>query len=195
MRTGASAPMSASIRWRWSAPRCSSCTRGRIVSGGSTLTMQVARLLEPRQRALGLRQAAADGPRRRARAAAQQGRDPRALPDAGALRRQPRRRARRLARLFRQGAEAADPGRGRAAGRAAAVAGSPPARPSSRRGARRARPRARPHGRRPARLRATTPTQAKAEPVPRLRKPLPMLAPHAADAAVAHRQGSAASSA
>ena len=44
-------------------------TRGHIVSGGSTITMQLARLMEPRRAALGLRQAAADGPRDRDRAA------------------------------------------------------------------------------------------------------------------------------
>ena len=31
------------------APRCNSSTSGRIVSGGSTITMQVARLMEPRR--------------------------------------------------------------------------------------------------------------------------------------------------
>ena len=40
--------ITASIRSRCCAPRCSSSRNGRIVSGGSTLTMQVARLLEPR---------------------------------------------------------------------------------------------------------------------------------------------------
>ena len=38
----------ASIRWRWRAPPISGSTNGRIISGGSTITMQVARLLEPR---------------------------------------------------------------------------------------------------------------------------------------------------
>ena len=52
-----------------------------------------------------------------------QGRDPRPLPDARALWRQHRRHPRRLARLFRQGAAAADAGRGGAARRAAAGAG------------------------------------------------------------------------
>ena len=41
--------MPASIRWRWAAPRFSSSTRGHIVSGGSTITMQLARLMEPRR--------------------------------------------------------------------------------------------------------------------------------------------------
>ena len=48
MRTSDSAPITASIRSRFSARRCSSSASGRIHSGGSTLTMQVARLLEPR---------------------------------------------------------------------------------------------------------------------------------------------------
>jgi penicillin-binding protein 1C len=54
--------------------------RGEIVSGGSTITMQVARLLEPRiERTLGP-QAAADGARARARTQAlEQGGDPRSL--------------------------------------------------------------------------------------------------------------------
>ena len=47
-RTSASAPITASIRSRSRARPGSSSTHGRIVSGGSTLTMQVARLLEPR---------------------------------------------------------------------------------------------------------------------------------------------------
>ena len=48
MRTSASARITASIRWRCCAPRGRRSRNGRIVSGGSTLTMQVARLLEPR---------------------------------------------------------------------------------------------------------------------------------------------------
>ena len=64
---------------------------------------------------------------------------------ACALRRQSRRHARRVARLFRQGADAAFAGRGGAAGRAAAVAGAAPARSLGLGCARRARPRARPH--------------------------------------------------
>ncbi len=116
-------------RWRWCAPPASSPRNGRIVSGGSTLSMQLARLIEPREgRTLGakLRQIAARHPDR---APALQARDPRAIPDACALWRQPRRRARGLARLFRQGAEAADRLGSCTAGRAAATARKAPARP------------------------------------------------------------------
>ena len=77
-RTGASAshhgvdPLALAARRRGSRSR-----NGRIVSGGSTLTMQVARLLEPREeRTLG-RQAAQMVRAIAARAHAQQGRDPR----------------------------------------------------------------------------------------------------------------------
>ena len=47
-RTSASPAITASICWRSAAPHRNSLTSGRIVSGASTLTMQVARLLEPR---------------------------------------------------------------------------------------------------------------------------------------------------
>ena len=110
---------------------------GHIVSGGSTLTMQVARLIE------GEPTRSLDGKLRQmvhadaARAAAQQGRDPHPLPDARALWRQYRGHPRRQPRLFRQGADAADHGRGGAARRAAAIARGAPARPRSRSGARR----------------------------------------------------------
>ncbi len=150
MRTSASGIMTASTCWRWPAPPASSSTNGRIVSGGSTLSMQLARLIEPREsRSLGskIRQMLA---RHADRAAALQARDPRALPDAGALWRQSGRRARRLARLFRQGAEAADRLGSGPAGRPAATAGKAPARPQPRQCARRARPRADPHGSMPA---------------------------------------------
>ena len=62
--------ITASIRWRSAARALGRWLRhGRIVSGGSTLTMQVARLLEPRERAHAVRQAAPDGARGAARAA------------------------------------------------------------------------------------------------------------------------------
>ena len=60
-------------------------TRGHIVSGGSTITMQLARLMEPRRRAFGICQAAADRARARNRAAAGQGPDPRSVSGAGAV--------------------------------------------------------------------------------------------------------------
>ena len=49
MKTAASIRIAASIRWRSAARRFSSMTRGHIVSGGSTITMQLARLMEPRR--------------------------------------------------------------------------------------------------------------------------------------------------
>ena len=49
MRTSASSPIAASIRSPSLRAAYQLVTHGRIVSGGSTLTMQVARLLEPRQ--------------------------------------------------------------------------------------------------------------------------------------------------
>ena len=49
MKTAASTPIAASIRWRWAARHFSSSPRGHIVSGGSTITMQLARLMEPRR--------------------------------------------------------------------------------------------------------------------------------------------------
>ena len=112
-------------------------TQGHIVSGGSTLTMQVARLLEPREhrsfdaklrqitRALELEHALEQ--------AANSG----ALSDARALWRQSRGHPRRLAQLFRQGAAQAVAGGSRAPGGAAAVARIAPA--GSLPGSRRAR--------------------------------------------------------
>ncbi len=137
-------------------------SNGRIVSGGSTLSMQLARLIEPREsRSFGqkLRQIfrAIQIERRLSKQ-----RNPRTLPDAGALWRQSRRRARRLARLFRQGAEAADRLGSRLAGRTAAIARAPPPRPQPRRCASRARPRAGPHGHiRPARRDGSRPRRAR----------------------------------
>ena len=78
-----------------------------------------------------LRQAAPDRAGDRDRASAEQGADPRPLSGAGAVRRQSRGHPRRFDRLLQQGAEAADPGGGRAAGGAAAIAGDAPARPLS----------------------------------------------------------------
>ena len=109
-------------RATWQAVR-----HGRIVSGASTLTMQLARLMEPSRRTLGAKlaemgRALAD------RAAAEQGRYPRRLSHLRALWRQPRRRACRQPRLFRQGAAAPDGRRGGVAGRLAAGAGDGAAR-------------------------------------------------------------------
>ena len=120
-------------------------TSGRLRSGASTLTMQVARLLGA---ARGAPQrgdkTAPDGARHRDRARPDQGRDPRALPRSRALRRQHRGHPRRVARLFRQRAAAAVARRSRALGGIAAIAGAAPAGSFCRECARRARPRARP---------------------------------------------------
>ena len=106
-------------------------THGRIVSGGSTITMQVARLIEPRRDrsvAAKLRQIVRAVQLERALS-----KDEilESLPDARAVRRQPRRRARRRDRLFRQGAEAAVACRSGVARRPAAVAGDAAAGPAS----------------------------------------------------------------
>ena len=68
------------------------------------------------------------GARAAARMALLQARGAGDLPDAGADGRQPRGRARRLLRLFRQGAPAALRRRGRPSGRHSAIARAPPAR-------------------------------------------------------------------
>ena len=135
-----------------------SLAAGRVVSGGSTLTMQVARLLEEGPTGSAFRQAPPDPRRPGARAPARQGRDPRALPHPRPLRRQPRGHPRREPRLARQGAAPPDARRGGAARRPAAVARGPPARPRAGGGARRPRPRPRPRrGRRRPRRRRRPP--------------------------------------
>jgi penicillin-binding protein 1C len=96
-------------------------SRGHIVSGGSTITMQVARLLEPRERrSLGakLRQVVRALELERAF----DKHEILGLPDACPLWREPRRHSRGLAGLFRQGAPQTVAGRGRAAGCPAAIA-------------------------------------------------------------------------
>jgi hypothetical protein len=114
-----------------------------------------------------------------------QGPDSVTVSGAGALWRQSRGHSRGLDRLFRQGAEAAVAGGSRAAGGAAAVAGKPPARSLSRMSR---APRATACSTawsKTASFRGRRCGQAKAVPVPRLRKPMPILAPHSADQAVA----------
>ena len=134
MRTSVSGPMPGSIRWR-SARRVS--RGGHIVSGGSTLTMQLARLLEPR------RELVAAKLRQIVRAIEierqpEQGRDPRLYltlaPYGGNLEGI---RAASLA-YFGKEPKRLTLGRGRVAGGAAAVAGSarPRPLPARRRGAR-----------------------------------------------------------
>ena len=135
----------ASIRWRWRARRLA-IHRQRP---------HHLRRLDPdhaggaaagaARRAHARRQAPPDRPRHRDRAQPEQGRGARALSDACALWRQPRRHPRGVARLFRQGAEEAFAGGGGAAGGAAAIAGVAPAGSLGQRCARGARPRARPH--------------------------------------------------
>ena len=123
-------------------------TSGHIVSGGSTITMQLARLMEPRRersvyaklrqvvRAIELeRQLSKDQILDLYLALAPFGGNLEGIRV-------------RLDRLFRQGAEAAVAGRIRTAGGAAAVAGAAPARSLSRGRTYRARSRARPYGRR-----------------------------------------------
>ena len=90
------------------------------------------------------RQTAPDRARAGDRARGRKEGNARPLSHARAVRRQPRRRAGGLARLFRQGAAEAHPCRDGAPGRAAAIAGSAQARSFADSGARGARPRARP---------------------------------------------------
>ena len=98
--------------------------RGHVVSGGSTLPMQVARLIEPRPERTIAAKLQPDRARARDRARGRQAGRARPLSHAGAVRRQSRGRARGLARLFRQGAAEADARGGGASGRAAAIARS-----------------------------------------------------------------------
>ena len=93
------------------------------------------------RRPRGARSTKADpvGARPAARMALLQARGAGDLPDPGADGRQPRGRARRLLRLFRQGAQAAQRRRSRPARRHPAIARAPPARPLA---GRRRRPRA-----------------------------------------------------
>ena len=153
--------------------------------GGSTLTMQVARLIEPRPERTLAAEAEADRARARDRARGRQGRRARSLPHPRSLRRQSRRRAGGVARLFRQGAAEAHDRRGGAHGRAAAVARGAAA------GSLRQPPRAPPAtacstaSPRAASSAPTTPAAAKREPVPEARLAFPALAAHAAEEAVA----------
>ena len=157
---------------------------GRIVSGGSTITMQVARLIEPREErtiAAKLRQII--------RAFQLERRFTKSeilalLRDPCPLWRQSRGNPSRGTVLFRPRAEASVLGGGGASCRPAAIAGTAPPRPLPRGGASRPQSCPRPcgGGRRPL---AEEAEAAKAEPVPMGRQPFPMLAAHAAEAAVA----------
>ena len=157
-------------------------TRGHIVSGGSTITMQLARLMEPRRERsvyAKLRQMvrALEIERKLSKEQILDLYSRRRMPFPG---RQSRRHSRRLDRLFpRQGAEAAVAGGSRFAGGAAAVAGAAAARSLSAGGPRRARSRARPHGRRQRRQQrggCDPGTRAVTVP-PKMRAPMPILAP------------------
>ncbi len=121
---------------------------GRIVSGRVDAQHAGGAASGAAHRAKLHGQAAPDRARDRDRAEAEQGRDPRALSEPRTLWRQSRRRACRLAGLFRQGAAPPDARRGGAPGRAAAIAGAAPTRPLDRCRARRPRPRARSRRRR-----------------------------------------------
>ncbi len=106
-------------------------SRGHIVSGGSTITMQLVRLMEPRRersvyaklrqvvRALQIERALNKDQILDLYLASVSG--------AGAIRRQSRGRSCRVDRLFRQGAEAVVISRIGAIGRFAAIAGNPKA--------------------------------------------------------------------
>ena len=183
-RTGASAAITASIRLPSGAPAGSSWRHRRIVSGGSTLTMQVARLLAGEHERTRCRQGAPGAARAATRAQALQGRDPAPLPAPRAVRRQPGGRARRLARLLRQGAAPSVAGGGGPAGRPAAVAGAAPARPLPAGRAARPQPRSgacRCPGRHSRRRSASAP---RASACRACAGEFPMLAPHLADTAV-----------
>ena len=113
---------------------------GRIVSGGSTITMQLAPVDRAAHGALAHRQAATDGARAADRAAAEQGSDPFALSHARALWRQPRRRARRKPCLVRARTQETHALAIGPAGGAAAIAGITPSGPPPGPGAPGARP-------------------------------------------------------
>ena len=158
--------------------------RGHVVSGGSTLTMQVARLIEPRpERTLAakMRQIARA---LRDRARGRQGGRSRSLPHACALRRQSRRRAGRLARLVRQGAAEAHLAE---AALLVALPQSPEARRPDRspKAARAARDRVLDRVAARGLIGLDDAAMAKREPVPEARLAFPMLAAHAAEEAVA----------
>ena len=175
------------------APRGQFLGNGRVVSGGSTLTMQVARLLEPRDErtlAAKLRQLV-----RAVQLERRLSKDEILAPlsHARALWRQSRGHARGDARLFRPRAEAPVLRRGGAARRAAAGARDAPPRPLRRRRQARPRPGARPGAWRAASSPPPRPRPRRRKPVPAARRPFPMLAAHAAEAAVAERPARARS--
>ena len=152
--------------------------RGRIVSGASTISMQAARLLEPRPRGAS-DQGDPVGARAAARMALLQARGAGDLPHPGADGRQPRGRACRLLRLFRQGAPAAQRRRGSPSGRHPAIAGAPPAR-ARRQSAQAARDRVLVRGLEHGIIDQVLFDKAVSRPVPDRRLAMPMQAPHLA---------------
>ena len=153
--------------------------------------MQAARLLEPELFRIGPRRTLGTKMLQSARALQLEWRYSKRevlgdLPDPGADGRQPRGRARRLLRLFRQGAQAPQRRRSGAPRRHPAIARAPPARPLARRrpGRARARAGARPAARGDRRLAARPGVEpARAQPAAR----------HAAACAASRRPGSPAS--
>ena len=89
-------------------------TRGHIVSGGSTITMQLARLMEPRQERSVYAKLRQMVRAHRDRAATEKDQILDLYLTLAPYRRQPRGHSRRLDRLFRQGAETAVAGGSRA---------------------------------------------------------------------------------
>ena len=140
-RTSASTATTASIRKPSLAPCLQMVRHARIVSGGSTLTMQVARLLDGKhERTPGGKLRQMVRALELERALVENG-NSEALSAAGAVRRQPRRRQSRVAGLFRQRAAPAFARGIGAARRAAAVARSAPPRSQPRSGTSRPQPR------------------------------------------------------
>ena len=178
-RTSASGAITASTRCAIGRAGWLLVRHRRIVSGGSTLTMQVARLLQGEHERSRRRQDPPGPAGAAARAPLVQGRNPAPLSAAGAIRRQPRRRARRLARLLRQGAAAAVAGAKRPCWspcRSRPSSAGPDRFPKSRQA--RPQPRAGAHAgcrRDPARRGRRAPWR---ERMPTTRREFPMLAPH-----------------
>ena len=177
----------ASTRSPRCAPRRSSRCSGHVVSGASTLTMQVVRLLE-RAPALARGKARRDGEGAGARTPPVEGRGARPLSDPGPVRRQSRRRAGGEPGLFRQGAARICRRRSARCWSHSALAGAAAPGPPPRGGAR--RPRRGPRAAWPRRASSRPPTlaEARAEKVPR--RPARHAVPRAASGAGIAQRGS-----